>query len=538
MAEKFRVLISDSMSSLAESTLAASTAIEVVEQGGLSAADLLKTIDRYHGLLVRSRTKVTEEVIAAGTSLAIIGRAGIGVDNIDIAAASRRGIVVENAPNGNSITTAEHAICLLASLARNIPQATSSMKAGKWEKKKLGGRELSGKNIGVIGLGNIGRIVADRARGLRMKVLGADPFISRDDAASLGVELLELDELLARADFITIHAPLTDQTRGLLSAEQFGKMKPGVMVINAARGGIVDEAALVAALESNKVAGAAFDVFAVEPPPADHPLVNHPRVICTPHLGASTGEAQDKVAVEIASQIVAFAERGEVINPINSVAVPTDQREELQPWLELATSLGAVAGQRLISQRGSRDAVTTIEVEVAGVPAERGREAVTSAVLVGLLRSATDGPVNPVNAMVLAKELGVAAKAIALSGDNNTGSSIAVRALGGDSESFVKGTLFDVGDRLEARVVQVDGVRVEAPAAGHMLVLKNRDRPGVIGRVGTLLGDGNINVNSLHLGKDGETAVAMWNLAEALESDLLAKVRGLEDVLSAEVVSL
>ncbi len=563
MADKFRVLISDSMSELAPKTLAASSVIEVTEQGGMSADELIQTIGSYNGLLVRSRTKVTAEVIEAATSLAIIGRAGIGVDNIDIKAASRRGIIVENAPNGNSITTAEHAICLLTSLARNIPQATASMKLGKWEKKKLGGRELYKKYLGIIGLGNIGRIVADRAIGLRMNVLGADPFISAANAealATIGVELVELNELLARADFISIHAPLTEKTKGLLSSAEFDRVKPGVMLINAARGGIVDEQALVAALESGQVAGAAVDVFSSEPPSASDPLVNHPRVICTPHLGASTKEAQDKVALEIASQMVAFAERGEMIHSINSVSVSAEQREELQPWLELATSLGALTGQRFMSQGVSRvesrvekaKSIVRLELDAWGIPGKR-LGAITSAALVGLLQSIMDGPINPVNARVLAEEadievvelgevLGKKSAEVSgkKSGHQGIHSSISIRANSAERSTFVRGTLFDVGERMEPRVIQLDEVRVEAPASGHLLVLKNEDKPGIIGQVGTLLGEHDINVNSLHMGQDsdGRIAVAMWNLASPPDRNVLVKLRSIANVIGVEAVSL
>jgi D-3-phosphoglycerate dehydrogenase len=320
MSDKFRVLIADSMSSRASEILSACDATEVDDRAGISVDELKAAIGDYDGLLVRSRTKVTADIIEHARKLKVIGRAGIGVDNIDLAAATARGIHVENAPHGNLVTTAEHAICLLLSLARNIPQATASMKAGKWEKKKLGGSELRDKNFGVIGLGNIGKIVAELGAGLKMHVIAHDPFVTDEVAKELGIELVSLDELLARADFITIHTPLNDKTRGLIGSTEFGKMKKGVMLVHAARGGIVDELALVTALEEGIVAGAAIDVFVEEPVAADSKLVAHPHVICTPHLGASTAEAQIKVAVAVADQMAAFAERGEVINTVNKVA--------------------------------------------------------------------------------------------------------------------------------------------------------------------------------------------------------------------------
>ena len=317
MSKPFRVLISDSMSSKAAEILSACAAIECHERAGMSAEELLECIGEYNGLLVRSRTKVTEAVMDKAINLRVIGRAGIGVDNIDVVAATKRDIIVENAPNGNATTTAEHAICLLLSLLRNIPKATASMKQNKWEKKKLEGTEMCGKTFGVIGLGNIGKIVAKLGGGLQMNVVASDPFISVEDAKALGVTLLPINELLASADFISLHTPLIEKTRGLLSTAEFAKMKPGAFLVNAARGGIVDEDACLAALESGSLAGAAFDVYVEEPAKHDHPLVMHPLVVCTPHLGASTAEAQVKVAVEVAEQMVLFAENGEIRNAVN-----------------------------------------------------------------------------------------------------------------------------------------------------------------------------------------------------------------------------
>ena len=540
MSDLFRVLISDSMSPRATEVLQASPAVEVDVRAGLAASDLLATIGDYHGLIVRSRTKVTAEVLDAARNLKIVGRAGIGVDNIDVAAASRRGVLVENAPSGNSITTAEHAISLLCSLSRHIPQATASMKAGKWEKKKLEGRELCGKNIGVIGLGNIGRLVAERARGLKMKVLGFDPFISRDAAARLGVELLSFDELLSRADFMTVHTPLTDETRGLLGAKAFAKVKPGLLLVNAARGGIVDEAALLGALESGQVGGAALDVFETEPPAAGDALVAHPNVICTPHLGASTGEAQDKVAVEIAEQLVAFAERGEIRNAINIVALPPDVSEYMAPWLKLATSLGALAAQRMLSAPDAPSSIDHVEVEISGDPAEQGEEAIVNAVLVGLLHSFVEAPVNAVNAGVLAAERGLAVDQTRRSLDRDLTASVGVRASTNGKSAYVKGTLYHVGNRVEPRIVQLDEIKVEAPAADHLLVVRNRDTPGVIGKVGGLLGGRSVNVNSLHVGADTDkgVAIALWSVSPALDEELLDAIRAVDEVIAAELVSL
>jgi D-3-phosphoglycerate dehydrogenase / 2-oxoglutarate reductase len=539
MSKPFRVLISDEMSPRAAEILAASPAIQADVKYGISPADLEAQIADYDGLVVRSRSKVTGKIIDAARKLRIIGRAGIGVDNIDVQAASRRGVIVENAPSGNAVTTAEHAICLLASLARHIPQATSSMKNGKWEKTKFSGAELMGKTLAVIGLGNIGRIVADRAQGLKMKVVAYDPFIGREAAARLGVELCSLDEIWPRADFFTIHTPLTDDTRSLVNAAAFGKMKQGVLVVNAARGGIVDEAALLAALESGVVAGAALDVFAEEPTPAGHPLVAHPRVICTPHLGASTEEAQEKVAIEVAEQFVAFFERGEIVNAVNAVGLLPEVRTQAAPWLELARSLGGLVAQ-LARPRGAEGFIDWLDVELVGEPGERAGKACVSNVLVGLLQQFMDLPVNEINASIMAADRGLEVSETRRTKDRDLTAAIAVRATAGDTVHEVKGTLYHIGDRIEARVVQIDDYLVEVSPRGHILLVVNQDRPGVIGAVGSALGRRGINVGSLHVGQDLDkgTALALWRVEGDMPEDALSEIRGLPLVGSARLVSL
>ena len=541
MSDKFRVLISDEMSDRAAEILAASPAVEVDVRFGLTAGDLKATIGEYDGLLVRSRSKVGADVIEAGKRLKIIGRAGIGVDNIDVAAASRRGIIVENAPSGNAVTTAEHALCLLLSLARHIPQATASMKAGKWDKNKFSGTEIMGKSLGVVGLGNIGRIAADRARGLKMKVLAYDPFIGREAAARLGVELVNMDELLARADFITVHTPLTNETRGMIGAAALARTKRGVLVVNAARGGVVDEDALLAALESGHVGGAALDVFAEEPPAAGSALVAHPRVICTPHLGASTDEAQEKVAIEVAEQIAAFAEHGEVRNAVNAAALAPEVRGLLAPWLDLCSKLGALVGQLAMVHEGSGEAfIDKLAVEVIGEPSERGATACANATLVGLLRPFLAAPVNEINAPIIAADRGIELSEIRRQRDRDLTSAIAVTATCGDRVRLVKGTLYHVGDRVEARVVQIDDFLVEAVPSGTILVVENADRPGVIGAVGNALGGRGINVNQLYVGQDREKGVALelWCVDSPLAEDVVAEIRRLPPVTSAQVVQL
>ena len=542
MSFAFRVLISDDMSSHAAEVLERCDGIEVDVRGGLSAADLLSTIGEYHGLLVWSRTKVTAEVIAAAGKLEVIGRAGIGVDNIDVSAASRRGIIVENAPSGNAVTTAEHAICLLLSLVRNIPQATASLKAGRWEKNKLSGHELLGKTLGVIGLGNIGRIVADRARGLKMRVVGHDPFIGKDAAARLGVELVTLDVLFATSDFITIHTPLTSETRGLIDQHALAKMKPTALLVNAARGGIVDESALVRALEAGKIAGVALDVFETEPPPPNHPLVAHPNVVCTPHLGASTEEAQAKVAIEVAEQMVAYVERREIRNAINVASVSGEVRTQLSPWQELSHQLGALVGQLAKAEAKDAPFIDSLTVEVIGEASEMtgGTTACTSSVLVGLLRMFMDLPVNDVNSFIIAGDRGLEVSEVKRHRDRDLASAVAVTARRGESMHCVKGTLYHIGDRVEARLVQIDDFIVEAPPRGVLLVVRNDDQPGVIGAVGTLLGKRGINVNSLHVGTGTTPGVAMalWNLDSELDGSVMEEIRALDLIQSANMVEL
>ncbi len=528
------------MSDRAAQILDASPAVEVDVRAGISADELKTAIHDYDGLLVRSRTKVTEEVINAASRLRIVGRAGIGVDNIDLTAASRKGILVENAPSGNSVTTAEHAICLLLSLARHIPQATASMKASKWEKKKFEGRELLGKTLGIIGLGNIGRIVASRAQGLQMRVVGYDPFISKDAAERIGVGLLSLDELFANSDFLTVHTPLTDETRGIIGKKAFSLMKPGVLLVNAARGGVVDEVALLEALESGKVAGAALDVFSKEPPPEKDPLVQHSRVICTPHLGASTSEAQDKVAEEVAEQLVVYAERGEVRNAINVARMSHEAREQLAPWLDLSSRLGALLGQLARSTGDETGFIDDLTVEVIGEPAQAGTAASTNAALIGLMGSYMDVPINEVNAPIVAKERGITISEVTRHQDRDFASAISLTCSAGGSKRSVRGTLYHVGNRVVPRIVQIDGFLVEADPQGTLLAVRNQDRPGVIGAVGTLLGEREINVHRLHVGVDNQQsgAIALWNIEDKLSDELLAEIRKLPMIESAQIIRL
>ncbi len=530
---RFRVLIADELSPRAVEILQSSPEIEAVVKTGLKGAELHAALKGVQGLAVRSATKVTAEVLEQATELKIVGRAGIGVDNIDVPAASRRGVIVMNTPSGNAVTTAEHALFLLCSLARHIPQATASMKAGRWDKKKFQGTELFGKTLAIVGLGNIGRIVADRARGLKMKLIGYDPFLTAEAAERIGVELLGLDDIWKRADLITVHTPLTDDTRGLLGAASFAKMKDGVLIVNAARGGIVDEAALLAALDSGKVAGAALDVFSEEPPPKDHPLVAHERVICTPHLGASTEEAQEKVAVEVAEQLAAYLLRGEIRNAVNVPAVAAEHKARVQPYLDLADKLGALLGQL-------SSGVSAVEIEMVGEVADVGAKVIAGAALAGLLRPHLDVPVNEVNARLLAADRGVRVSETVRSHGANFTSSVTLHAKTREGERSVKGTVFSTGEAFEPRIVQIDRFLMEVVPDGRVLVLRNADRPGVIGAVGTLLGGRGINVSRMQVGLDKARAEALqlWNVDAQLDAPTLDAIRRVPGVTQAQVVTL
>ena len=469
-----RVLIADPMDPKA-AAIFRDRGIEVDEKPGLSADELAAIIGEYDGLAVRSATKVTRSVLEAAGRLRVVGRAGIGVDNVDIPAATARGVVVMNTPFGNSITTAEHAIALMFALARQLPQADASTQAGKWEKNRFMGVELTAKTLGLIGCGNIGSIVASRALGLKMKVLAYDPFLTEERAVELGVEKVHLHELLARSDFITLHTPLTDQTRGILSREAIALTRPGVRIINCARGGLIDEAALKDALDSSHVAGAALDVFSEEPA-RDNPLFGTPGLICTPHLGASTNEAQVNVAIQVAEQMSDFLLLGGVVNAINMPSLSAEEAPRLRPYMALAEKLGRLIGQVL------GENVRSVSVEVEGAAAELNQKPITGAVLAGLMGSYSDS-VNMVNAPFLAKERGLDVREVRheREGDYHTLVSVTVGTPHG--EQRVAGTLF--GNKAP-RLVDMFGVEVEAELDGQMIYIVNTDTPGFIGKLGML----------------------------------------------------
>ncbi|OQW46444.1 MAG: phosphoglycerate dehydrogenase [Proteobacteria bacterium SG_bin6] len=518
-----KVLISDKMDPQAAAIFRA-RGVEVDEITGKTPDELKAIIGDYDGLAIRSSTKVTKDILAHATNLKVIGRAGIGVDNVDIPAASAKGVVVMNTPFGNSITTAEHAIALMFALARQLPEADASTQAGKWEKNRFMGVELYAKTLGLIGCGNIGSIVAERALGLRMKVIAYDPFLTPERAVELGVEKVDLDTLLARADFISLHTPLTDQTRNILSAEALAKTKKGIRIVNCARGGLIDEAALKAALDSGHIAGAALDVFAEEPAKAS-PLFGTPGFVSTPHLGASTTEAQVNVAIQVAEQMADYLVSGGITNALNVPSLSAEEAPKLKPYMALAEKLGSLVGQL------SHGALGGVAIEVEGAAASLNQKPITSAVLAGMLRVHSD-TVNMVNAPFLAKERGLDVREVRhdREGDYHTLVRVTVKTQAG--ERSVAGTLF--GDQAP-RLVELFGIKVEADLAGHMLYVVNEDAPGFIGRLGSTLGDAGVNIATFHLGRRsaGGEAVLLLSVDEPVTAALIAQVRALPGVRTA-----
>ncbi|MFM6932058.1 MAG: phosphoglycerate dehydrogenase, partial [Novosphingobium sp.] len=481
-------------------------------------------IGDYDGLAIRSSTKVTKEVLAAAKNLKVVGRAGIGVDNVDIPAASAQGVVVMNTPFGNSITTAEHAIAMIFALARQIPEANAQTQAGLWPKNGFMGVEVTGKTLGLIGAGNIGSIVAARALGLKMKVVAFDPFLTEERAIEMGVEKADLDTLLGKADFITLHTPLTDQTRNILSRENLAKTKKGVRIVNCARGGLIDEAALKDALDSGQVAGAALDVFQTEPA-KESPLFGTPNFICTPHLGASTTEAQVNVALQVAEQMADYLVNGGVTNALNMPSLSAEEAPKLKPYMALAENLGSLMGQL------TTGTIPRISIHTEGAAAELNAKPIIAAVLAGFLRTQSD-TVNMVNAPFLAKERGIEVREVKTekAGDYHTLVRVSVKTDAG--ERSVAGTLFG---NASPRLVEIFGIGIEADLDGHMMYIVNEDAPGFIGRIGTLLGENGINIGTFHLGRReaGGEAILLLSLDSALPADVLEKAKALPGVKRA-----
>ncbi len=520
-----KVLISDALSPAAIQIFK-DRGVEVDFQPALGKDKdkLAEIIGNYDGLAIRSATKVTPKILENAKNLRVIGRAGIGVDNVDIPASTAKGIIVMNTPFGNSITTAEHAISLMLALARQIPEADRSTQAGKWEKNKFMGVEITAKTLGVIGCGNIGSIVADRALGLKMKVVAFDPFLSPERAVDIGVEKVELEDLLKRADFITLHTPLTDKTRNILDATALNKTKKGVRIINCARGGLVDEVALRAALDSGHVAGAAFDVFVTEPA-TENVLFGHPNVICTPHLGASTTEAQENVALQVAEQMADYLMTGAITNAINFPSISAEEAPKLKPFVELAEKLGSFAGQ--LTETG----ISKVQIAYEGAVAQMNTRALTSAALAGLLRPML-GDVNVVSAPVIAKERGMIIEETTRQVAGDYDSLITITVLTERQSRHVSGTVFADG---RPRIVNIKGIRMDAEFAPSMVYITNLDKPGFIGKFSGTLGEANINIATFHVGREtaGGNAVALIEIDGELPEDVLAKVRALPQVQSA-----
>ena len=518
-----KVLISDKLDPLAVEIFE-KNGIDVDFKPGLSPEEQLEIIDQYDGLAIRSATKVTADMIAKAKNLKVIGRAGIGVDNIDIPTATSAGIVVMNTPFGNSITTAEHAISMMMSLARDIPQANASTHAGKWEKKRFMGTELYNKTCGVIGCGNIGSIAADRALGLRMKVIAYDPFLTDERAAELGVEKVELDDLFARADFITIHVPKNEHTAGLINKDSIAKMKDAVRIINCARGGIVVEADLKDALDSGKVAGAALDVFEVEPA-KENILFGHENVICTPHLGAATTEAQVNVALQVAEQMSAYLTSGAVTNALNMPSISAEDAPKLKPYLKLAEQLGAFAGQI------TAGAIETIEIEYCGTITDVNTDPITSTLIATLLKTQLDC-VNMVNALQIAESRGIKIKQSYDNDGRDWRSMINLNVTTPNRTRNVTGTLFT---GKEPRIVNIEGVPIEVKLAENMLFIRNEDKPGLVGGLGTILANGGQNIADFRLGRQetGDSAICVISLDAPLSDDLFAEVSNLPQIKNA-----
>jgi D-3-phosphoglycerate dehydrogenase len=505
---KPKVLISDALSPAAVQIFK-DRGIDVDFQPdlGKDKDKLAEIIGNYDGLAIRSATKATAKIIEKAKKLKVIGRAGIGVDNVEIPAATAKGVIVMNTPFGNSITTAEHAITLMLALAREIPAADASTQAGKWEKNRFMGVEITGKTLGIIGAGNIGSIVADRALGLRMKVIAFDPFLSPERAKDIGVEKVELDDLLKRADFITLHTPLTDKTKNIIDASAIAKMKKGVRIINCARGGLVDEAALAAALDSKHVAGAAFDVF-VEEPAKTNVLFGRSNVICTPHLGASTTEAQENVALQVAEQMSDYLLTGAISNAVNFPSITAEEAPKLKPFIELAEKLGSFAGQLT--------------------------EALTSAALSGLLRPML-GDVNVVSAPVVAKERGMVVDEVTRAAQSDYESLITVTVTTERQERSVSGTVYHDG---APRLVDIKGIRMDAEFGKSMIYVTNEDKPGFIGKFASLLGDAKVNIATFHLGRNkaGGDAIALVEVDGEVPAEILPKVAALPQVRQAKAL--
>ncbi len=525
----FRILVSDAIDKDGVELLKNEATVDV--KTGLKPEDLISIIGDYEGLIVRSQTKVTAEIIEAGHKLQVIGRAGVGVDNIDLEAATRNGIAVVNAPVGNTIAAAEHTVALLLALARNVPQANASLKAGQWKRSAFTGVEVRGKTIGIIGLGKVGSEVAGRLRNFQTRLLGYDPYISPEYARTLGIELVSVDDILERSDFITLHVPLTDATRNLIGEKQLAKVKPSVRIINVARGGLIDEDALHKALEEGRVAGAAVDVFTKEPPDR-HPLIESPKVIATPHLGASTAEAQRDVAIEVAEQALAVLNGQPARYTVNAPFIPPEVRPVLMPYIQVATYIGKMATQLAEGQ------ISSIDIHYEGDIAEHDTVVLKSAALIGLLAPVTEERINLVNASLIASQRGLKVVEHKKSEtDSRYGGMISVELTTSEGTTIVGGTAF----RGESHIIRIDDYWLDIVASsGYVLCIRHHDRPGMIGTVGTISGKNDINISFMEVGRLAPrgNAVMMVGLDDPMPDSVLEEIRAIPHIYSARVVAL
>ena len=525
-----KVLITDGMAKDGLEILEAATELDIDVRKGIPKEELMEIIGDFDAVVIRSATNLTEDLIEAGKNLKAIGRAGIGVDNVDVEAATKKGIVVMNTPEANAITTAEHTITLMLSLARRIPEAHASLKEGKWERSKFKGIEIYGKTLGCIGLGNIGKLVAERAMGLKMNVIAYDPFLTQEAAEKLGVELVSIDDLLARADIITMHTPLTAETKDLINKDSFEKTKPGVIIINCARGGVINEEDITEAVKEGKIAGAAFDVFTSEPVEQDNPILTiDENIVMTPHLGASTAEAQTKVGLAIAEQIVDFLVNGVVNNAVNMPSVSLEALTVMKPYLNLAEKLGVLQGQ--LCKGGIKEVIMEYDGEVS----ELDTSPITVSALKGFLTPMMDVVVSHVNAPVIAKERGIKVIEAKSSEAKDYTSSITLRVKTNDGETQVSGTIFG---KEEPRIVNVNGVSIDLVPEGHMLVSENNDKPGFIGSMCSILGDNGVNIGRLHLGREdiGGLAIVFTSVDSPVPEEVIEQIANLTEIISVEQV--
>jgi D-3-phosphoglycerate dehydrogenase len=526
-----KVLVSDNLGESGIQIFQAEKGIDVDVKTGLAPDELKKIIGEYDALVIRSATKVTADLLESAAKLKVVGRAGIGLDNVDVPAATKKGVVVMNTPGGNVVTTAEHAISMMMALSRKIPQATASMKAGKWEKKKFMGREIMDKTLGVIGFGKIGSIVADRAKGLKMRVIIYDPVVQPKIIEKKGFEFVSLETLYKESDYITVHVPKGKTTMGMVNKEAFDLMKKGVMIINCARGGIVEEKDLYDAMVSGKVAGAALDVFSAEPPPADFPLLTLENVIVTPHLGASTHEAQTNVAVAIANQIVDFLKNNNVLNAVNVPTISGKLLEKLKPFLFLADRMGCMQSQFVKGQ------IKEVQIEYIGDFHKLDLSPVTTSFIKGLLDPLVQDGVNPINAPILANEMGITISVSSTAESDEFSNLISAKVITTESECAVAGTVFG---KTDARIVRIDDFRIEIIPQGSLALIHNLDQPGAIGSIGNKLGENNINISGMQVGRElgGEHNIILIRTDTPVPENVIQAILALPKVKTIKTFEL